>query len=240
MIQKALQYLVQLGRQEIVQIGGKQFTLGPSGLKYIADPLPARLDFHTLSGLAEYVTCDVDNLSRGGAFLHVESPWVVSLLRPLRHDDMARMQLAQSTPLQKPQHRFGQFMPAEEFAIWLMTGFADGEDRAGVVRLVGNMRAEKVQTLTDDGFTQVAAVKAGVTRVSEIEVKNPVTLRPYRTFPEAEQPTSPFILRLKEDDGAIMAALFEVQDPTWMVRAAENIRDRLREEVGELAIDILI
>lgn len=240
MIKDALQYLVQLGRPEIVQVAGRQCVLGPAGLKQINDPLPAALDFHTLDGLAQYVTCDIDKLAREGAFIHVASPWAVSLLRPLRTEDMARMQLAQATPLQKQQHPFGRYMPTEEFCIWMMTGFADGEDRAGVVKLVGNMRAEHVKTLTDDGFTQVAAVKAGVTKVAEIEVKNPVVLRPYRTFPEAEQPTSFYVLRVKEDDGSIQAALFEVQDPTWMVRAAENIREKLRAEVGELAIDILI
>lgn len=240
MIQKALQYLISLGATEIKKDqDGVKWAHAPGRVDRVLNPLPETLEFHTLEGLAQYITVDPDDIN-ADRFLHIESPTLVRLLESIDDTDPRRVTLATAvfTP---PTQRFGQYLIVEDFLIWLATGFVDACDRAGVIKLVGNLRSEKVQTLADDGFTQQAAVRAGVSKVAEIEIKNPVTLQPYRTFSEAAQPASPYVLRLKEqDDGSMRVALFEVGDTSWRVAAASNIRETLRDMICDKQIVILV
>jgi hypothetical protein len=123
--------------------------------------------------------------------------------------------------------------------IWLLSGFVLDEAIASVLKIVGKISGEKVSTLVDDGVTQIAAVRAGVTRAGNVEIKNPIWLRPYRTFNEVEQPASPFVLRLHEQSGsAPKAALFESADTTWASQAMRLVADALRAELATLSVDV--
>ncbi len=239
MIQKALQYLISLGASEIkTDKDGVKWAHTPGSVKRVLDPLPETLQFHTLEGMAQYITTDPDGIS-ADRLLNVESPTQVSLLEAIDDSDPRRVTLA-TAEFSPPAQRFGQYLTVEDFLIWLTTGFADSGHRADVIKLVGNLRAEKVQTLADDGFTQVAASRAGVSKVAEVEIKNPVTLHPYRTFPETVQPASPYVLRLKEQEGAMRVALFEVADASWQIAAARSIAASLRGYLGNHEIEILL
>src|SRR5437870_4623366 len=74
-----------------------------------------------------------------------------------------------------------------------------------------------------DGFSQTVTVKAGITRVEKAIVPNPVTLIPFRTFREVEQPSSSFILRLTGGEKP-KAALFEADGGQWKLEAIKNIK----------------
>ena len=58
--------------------------------------------------------------------------------------------------------------------------------------------------------------------------KNPAPLRPLRTFPEVEQPVSPFVVRFKEGK---KAALFNADGGAWKVAAVKSIGSFLRKEL---------
>jgi len=89
--------------------------------------------------------------------------------------------------------------------------------------------------LTSPGVSQSVTARAGLARVAEVPVTNPVTLRPYRTFAEVEQPASPFILRLKRKDGEMpQCALFEADGGKWKIEAIQNIARALRVLTAEL------
>jgi len=90
---------------------------------------------------------------------------------------------------------------------------------------------ESVKTYGDDGVSQQATVKSGVTSVVDVKVPNPVLLKPFRTFAEAEQPESKFIFRLRKDDAGVTAALFEADGGAWKVQAIQNIADYLNEHL---------
>ena len=56
------------------------------------------------------------------------------------------------------------------------------------MQVVGNLKEDAVRTMTDDGVSQVTAVRTGVATVADVKVPNPVSLRPFRTFIEVDQP----------------------------------------------------
>ena len=87
----------------------------------------------------------------------------------------------------------------------------------------------------DNGVSQQTVTTAGgVVLVGTAPVPNPVTLAPYRTFREIEQPESLFVLRMRtgKDGEKPTAALFEADGGSWKLEAIKRIAAYLREQVG--------
>ncbi|OSB00487.1 hypothetical protein B2H85_13365, partial [Clostridium botulinum] len=55
-----------------------------------------------------------------------------------------------------------------------------------------------------------------------------VTLAPYRTFPEIEQPLSRFIFRMQQGPSA---AIYEADGGAWRNQAMQRIKAYLEEEL---------
>ena len=95
---------------------------------------------------------------------------------------------------------------------------------------VGNLTEDAVRTMTDDGVSQVTAVRTGVATVADVKVPNPVSLRPFRTFIEVDQPESRFIFRMREGG---RCAIFEADGGAWKLEAKKNIYNYLAEQLEE-------
>ncbi|EUJ47264.1 hypothetical protein MCOL2_18454, partial [Listeria fleischmannii FSL S10-1203] len=80
------------------------------------------------------------------------------------------------------------------------------------------------------GTTQQVTAKTGVATVGGVVVPNPVELTPYRTFAEAEQPTSQFIFRFRE---GMKAGLFEADGGAWKNKAIQNVANYLNEQLAD-------
>jgi hypothetical protein len=107
---------------------------------------------------------------------------------------------------------------------------------AKLIGIVGNLVTEESIRCEDDGITQRVSTKKGVSgRLIEIPVQNPFMLTPYRTFYELEQPTSAFILRVK--DGS--AALYEGDGGLWVKAARERICAWLRKNCSQSGLVVL-
>lgn len=81
-----------------------------------------------------------------------------------------------------------------------------------------------------------ATITKGIAGKEDVIVPNPVTLRPYRTFLEVEQPESKFIFRIREgSDGQPMFKLVEADGGLWKYEAVDAIKKYLTENLpGEL------
>lgn len=109
----------------------------------------------------------------------------------------------------------------------------DAQDRAKLLALVGNVKDSSVRTVGDDGITQTTTVKTGVATVADVMVPNPVTLSPYRTFAEVEQPASNFVFRMRSGNDEPAAALFEADGGAWRIEAIANIRQWLELHLAD-------
>jgi hypothetical protein len=99
-----------------------------------------------------------------------------------------------------------------------------------------------VQVSEDDSISQKATLRQGVALKGEPEkVKARVTLAPYRTFREVEQPASDFIFRLKNaaENQPPTLALFEADGGKWKLQAMQNIGAFLREKLGNEPVSIV-
>jgi hypothetical protein len=199
------------------------------------EPLAQTLAAHTLTGLIDYLSANIDAVDPAKFVIHIEDHDQVELIgqldgRPLRRDTLLVIHAEPSA------FRFNQYYSCEDFNIALQSLFVDDGDREGVLKVVGNIREEAVAQHTDDGVSQSVVARAGLTKVENVAVPNPVTLRPYRTFPEVPQPASVFVLRLKRArDGEMpQCALFEADGGKWKLDAIQSIAQYLRIKIAEL------
>jgi hypothetical protein len=97
-----------------------------------------------------------------------------------------------------------------------------------LLKVIGNVEEKNVRQTGDNGIAQAVTIKTGVATADDVLVPNPVSLAPFRTFLEVEQPISDFIFRMK--DGP-KGAIFEADGGAWRNQAISNVREYLEVEL---------
>ncbi|MBP1950257.1 hypothetical protein [Virgibacillus litoralis] len=214
MIKEAIQYVVGLGKAEIHDRNGQDYSDKP--LHLLKEPTASALEVNTLSGVVDYLKSEFDG--SGHAIVHVESPTSVLVQSQLNGDEnRSEWILAKAMT---PTFHFDRFYDTESFNIKLQSTFVKSEDRDIMLKIVGNIQEENVHTHGDDGVSQKVVARTGVANVGNVEVPNPVNIAPYRTFTEVEQPQSDFVFRMKSGPEC---ALFEADGGAWKLEAISNI-----------------
>lgn len=232
----SLEYLVGIGREskkhEVIDLNGIPFSYLANDLDPVMMPMPDVLKMRTLSGLVDFITANRDGLDLSTLVIHVESPTHVSLCGPLSHATEQRPVYVTSEPL-LPDLRLEDYLDAERFNLQLQFGFVDTQGRKDLLAFIASIRQESSVETEDDGVTQRVTAKAGIARVAEVPAPNPIILRPYRTFPEIEQPECTFILRMKQGP---LCGLWDGDGGAWRNTAMHSIKTYLRAALPEMAI----
>jgi hypothetical protein len=167
--------------------------------------------------------------------VRVKSPTEVEVIAPQRGYWRERELVAYCNAV-VPDIRFGRYMDRDEFQIMVQTCFMDSDNRALVLQLAGNVRKEQTLQTADDGVSQRITVNAGISTAADVIVKNPVSLIPFRTFHEVEQPASPFVLRFDEDGNP---ALFTGDGSAWKLEAVSTVKAYLKDALKGRNVDIV-
>lgn len=236
---EALQYIVGLGEANI-----KEVELWDGSVEKFSDKPLHRLDpyipranaikMRTLTSLVDYIKGNIDVMPEK-MIVHVESPEKVSLYSML-DADRGREYLVEVFA-RIPDFTFNSFMDNERFCINLQSKFLSDSatDKELVLKFAGTVESGTVAQYGDDGVTQKATIKTGISSKEAALIPNPVKLRPYRTFLEVEQPVSDFIFRMKEGArGGVECALFEADGGAWMIAATTEIKNYLEYELADL------
>lgn len=239
MIKEALQYIVGLGEakvQDITLPDGTIQTYSDKSLQRLTKHIPMvdnAIHMSTLTSLVDYIRGKIDSMSEK-MIIQVEDPETVVLFSQLNEERDRETLVVVNAKI--PEFPFDSFINQETFCINLQAKFINDPetDLALVLKFAGTVETGTVTEYGDDGVTQKATVKTGIASKSEAVVPNPVTLRPYRTFLEVEQPKSDFIFRMKQDkyDG-INCAIIEADGGAWKMEATKAIKDYLQYELSE-------
>lgn len=235
-LQGALEYAVDLASPDM------EVFYGNDGTEYVRnhgnicelteykrrDKAPETMSTSTLSSVVDFLMHDIDGgtyAAMDRSIIHVVSPHTVMLTTEVKETGQRWDRLIARAHVNT--FNFDQYMERENFNVSLLTDFEDSGDRADVLACIGRLSSSTVTEGADDGITQSASIRQGVQRSMTVDIKNPVTLTPYRTFPEATQPESGFVLRLKsgQREGEMpTVALFECDGSMWKNQAIENIK----------------
>lgn len=242
MIKKAFEYIVGLSAPVVQEIKGETYSDKPlNRISYV--PRANSIEMGTLSSLIDYIKSGVDIFSEK-MIIHVLSPTHVSMYSAL--DAERKREEVVEAKANVPAFGFNQFIDHESFCIGVQSKFIDGiavtNDKALLLKFAGTVESGSLAEYGDDGVTQKATVKTGIASKGEALVPNPVTLKPYRTFVEVDQPISSFIFRMKADkySKGIQCALYEADGGAWKIEAMENIKNYLVDELAEYKNFIII
>ncbi|QQE80898.1 hypothetical protein [Alicyclobacillus sp. SO9] len=227
MIKEAFKYIVDLANTKVTDVEGRPYSNGM--LSVIKAPTASPITVSTLKGLVDYLDSEFDRLAQ--VMVHIESPTSVEIYSGFNRDMERDFYLRANAVL--PEFRFRNWYDTESFNIALQSAFVTNDDRMKLLKLVGNVRDEKVMTFGDDGVSQQVKAKAGVATVENVPVPNPVYLAPFRTFVEVQQPESAFVFRMRSGDGAPDCALFEADGGAWKIEAVDRIREFLQKALEE-------
>ncbi|MHB8122630.1 MAG: hypothetical protein ACYDG4_10795 [Desulfuromonadaceae bacterium] len=228
MIEKALKYLVNQGEAKLLNIGTGTYSDKP--IHRVNEPLAGAVSASTLTSLVDYLNSGMDKKSSDSLIVHIVSPSEVKLLSELNNDRDREVYIA-CKALTPNNVQYNRFMDTETFNIMLQSSFVDNNDKSLLLKVTGCIQEKNVTEVGDDGISQAVTMKTGVAKVNDVVVPNPVTLAPFRTFPEVEQPESKFIFRMQSGPSA---ALYEADGGAWRNEAMKRIKEWLEDELQDI------
>lgn len=231
MTRDALQYVIGLRTAEVLDINGGKYV--DKDVHRVDKELRASaIQMNTLTSLVDYLKAGIDSMS-DKMLVQVASPTEVKLISMLDTD--RKRECLVEVEAMIPAFEYGRYMSNESFIIALQSKFIDNADRALLLQFAGTVKDESIAQYGDDGVTQKATIKTGITSVGDAVVPNPVKLRPFRTFVEVVQPESAFVFRMKQADGrGVECAIFEADGGAWKNTAMKSIKEHLQYELAEL------
>ena len=108
-------------------------------------------------------------------------------------------------------------------------------DRDALIGVASNIVSGTIAEYQDTGISQKATLKTGIQESEDKLLPEKVTLRPFRTFLEVEQPKSEFIFRAQDNKNfGVQLALYEADGGRWKMDAMRAVKEYLEEHLREL------
>jgi len=220
--------------KETLQIEKDGYLFSPLLLHpVIYNPTIKTLNIHSLSGIIDFLKNDTTIYP--DSLIHIADYDTVVVISPILLPHKNREIFIAASLRNYNKFNFGTFMNHEEFIIDLLSMFEDTEDRQALIAYASKLTSENNVTVTDNGISQQAQVRKGISGALKDNEKAPsiVTLTPFRTFREIQQPSSQFLFRIKEGQGVPRCALFEADGARWKDEAVHEIAEYLKTEMEE-------
>lgn len=239
MLREFFESALKLKRNEIVTTEEKEFILPEYVEVSKKEPVVSILELKTLTGLVSYIKDEIDkNDICKGSFVHVSEYNHVRLVSEIFGSQKQRECFVSS---HFSDDCFNEsWSSTENFIINVNSMFKHTNDYEYLMSIVSGLSSEASKGVKDNGMSQTAVVKTGITVVGECEIKNPITLQPFKTFPEIDQPLIDYVFRLRDrEGGSINCALFECDGGMWKLNTVHAIRDYLMKELEGTNVKII-
>jgi hypothetical protein len=198
--------------------------------------MPSAIEVSTLTGLIDYLNNKTEEhlYADRDLIIHIVDHKTVAF--KVGSDSEGRRSTMVLCKAQVPGITFDRYVDSENFNVMLQSCFIKNDDLETVLRVVGNIKEENVKNTGDNGISQQVVARKGVAQLENVIVPNPVTLKPFRTFIEIDQPSCKFVLRMKDGPEC---ALFEADAGAWKLDAMQTIKTYLAEKINNKDVKIL-
>jgi len=236
MIKEAIEKILNMARPEVVEIDDRQYLL--QGRDPAVEVFPDALQVNNLSGIIDYCSEIPEDIH--DFLIHVRDYNQVLVYVPMDGPFNIRPALIKATS--RPiGFAFGKSYGYEDFVIAMHTHFVPNKDRDYVLKFIGSVRVDASSKIDDDGISQTLTANQGASSlVKDIPINNILTLKPYRTFTDIEQPESVFVFRMKVEKGLPVFSIHEADGAAWKQTAIERIKDYLAERTDPLKISATV
>lgn len=228
MLKAFIEKIASMAEPKTVEYEGKLYA--DKELKFIdqAKNRPIPIDVNGLDSVCKLVRNEVNHVGLK-VFVQVERYNKVTVFTTLDGDN-ERHYLYRCLA-DTPAVTMGRFMSYENAVIELRSLYIPNDDTKYLLGLLSSISNESKVTSTDNGVTQKVEAKSGIALSSMVEVKPRVSLKPFRTFIEVEQPESEFLLRI-DQSGCI--GMFQADGGVWKLEATRNVAGYFEKELKDL------
>ena len=230
MLKEAIQEIVKLAGPKTFDIGGEHYA---SRALWRVDPkkdFPKTITLNGLDSLCKLIRNEATDLFCDDQILVQVASYNLVRVYTTLDGEMDRCYLYECQA-DTPEAKTDRWLGHETAVIQLQSMFIPNEDTAYLLSLLSSISKDSKVTTTDNGVTQTVEARKGVALMGNVQIKPRVTLRPFRTFLEVEQPESEFILRLS-DNGEIN--LIGADGGAWKLEAVRNIAGYFEEHLKDL------
>ena len=217
MLRDFVNRLVELAAPTIHEVDGSVYS--SKEMVHVADkkPMPRCIDLTGLDSVCKMVRNEANHVGLQ-IFIQVKDYKSVSVFTSLDSDE--DRQYLYKCVADTPAVTTDRFMPYEKAVIELRSLYIPNEGTKYLLQLLSSISNESKVTSTDNGVTQQVEARSGIALNSLVKIEPRVTLQPFRTFIEVEQPASEFLLRINER-GEI--GFFPADGGVWKLESTRNV-----------------
>lgn len=236
MIKEAIEKIISLATVQQITIDERLYTTG--NIKQVNEPETRMLECHTISGIIPVIFARLNKPQNVTVIIddYDQISVISDEFGPFKQRETFIRAMAYHQ-----EHLFDKWMALQDFIIYATTSFIRNKNIEEIVRISSNVVAKAEIKVVDNGFTDNVTVKNGVHMVDTIDIPNPVTLQPFMTFPDIEQPDREFSFRLRRDKERIECALFASRSVEWknttIIAIAEHVKGSLLNAAGQYGLE---
>jgi len=199
------------------------------------------LSLHSLDALIQMVKTEA--ISKYESLIYLEASSHVGIkcfLQPDSELRFNRQTIYEVAATDTPGWNGSDGLGFEEALIAIRTRFQQTPDTAYMLKLLSEISNGAKVTFADNGIATTVVTKKGVDLQSNEAIRPIITLAPYRTFQEIEQPSSEFHIRISERG----IRFIEADGGMWKLAArkaiAEYLRERLDDEIESGRVHVML
>lgn len=228
MLRDFVNKLMELAAPTIHEVDGSVYS--NQQLVHIQDkkPMPRCIDLTGLDSICKMVRNEAEHVGLQ-IFIQVKDYKSVSVFTSLDADE-DRLYLYKCVA-DTPAVSTDRFLSYEKAVIELRSLYIPNEGTKYLLQLLSSISNESKVTSSDNGVTQQVEARSGIALNSMVKIEPRVTLQPFRTFIEVEQPASEFLLRINER-GEI--GFFPADGGVWKLEATRNVAGYFENALKDL------
>ena len=228
MLKAMIEKIAEMAQPKIYEKEGQVFA--SKEMVHVMDekPMPRCIDLTGLDSICKMVRNEVEHIGLQ-IFIQVKDYQSVSVFTTLDEDEdrLYLYKCAADTPAVTTD----RFMAYEKAVIELRSLYIPNEGTKYLLQLLSSISNESKVTSSDNGVPQQVEARSGIALNSMVKIEPRVTLQPFRTFIEVEQPASEFLLRISER-GEI--GFFPADGGVWKLEATRNVAGYFEEKLQDL------
>ncbi len=233
MLKALVEHIQKTAQPQVVEIEGSSFVINGNGdaIEIHPDPVcPDTLPLNSLDALVKLVRTEACEFAALPLYITIPSHLKVQCFaQPDAEKRYFRQFFYEVRATDVPGWEPDTNMDFETAQIALRTRFEKTDDQTYCMKLLTDITTGSKITRNDNGIATTIMTQKGVALQESTPIKPIVTLRPYRTFQEVEQPDGLFLIRVSERG----IRFIEADGGMWKLRARETIKDFLEDELAE-------
>lgn len=238
MLQEFIQHVQKTAQPLFREVNNATFALWPDGTSVELIPesaraiLPQTLKLNSLDAMVHLVKTEAMSYANGPIYITASTHLTACCFMQPCYDKRAeRAVLYVANATDVPGWEDKTTLPFEEMQIALRTRFQDQESQDMIYtrQLLSEISTGAKIVYNDNGVATSVVTRKGVDLQANQPIRPFVTLRPYRTFQEVEQPSSVFLIRISERGISLMGA----DGGMWKLHARETIKAFLQTKLDE-------